>query len=553
MHIEAVIEGNGNFRRTKEGALFGEAHVSSASGRITEAGAEPREDASDALLTYENLKLDAQLAGETAQGTLSSSLNNGGSLTGDVGLANLSGAAPTIDGKATLSIPDLSPVGLFVPQLANVKGAGEANVQVTGTISAPEITGTAQLRDLAAEVPQVGIKLHDGQIDASMKPGNALELTGKLSSGKGELAITGTTLENGLLRVKAQGKEFQAADMPGANVTIAPDLTFERSPDHMLLYGQVTIPRAAIDLSKLPKQEGGTSASADVVVIDDDKMIEQSKQVPLEVNVGLIIGKAQTNNTLVGFEDKDSVTLIGYGLNARVDGWLDVHERPGEPTTGNGEIHLNGMYKAYGQDLTIQQGRLLFAGQLINDPQVNLIATRTVEAVTAKRTVSGSATKPQLEVSADPTMSQTQALSYLVTGKPINEVGSGEGDLVQSAARSLGGAAGNLLAKGLGQRLGISQIGVEDSEEIGGSAFHRRPISLAASLPELRRRPVRAGAGADAALSHQRQAVARSRAGAAESEGRHQLSHRAQMSGSATSVWPAAPAADKPHPAPRAE
>ncbi len=148
-----------------------------------------------------------------------------------------------------------------------------------------------------------------------------------------------------------------------------------------------------------------------------------------------------------------------------------MHERPGEPTTGNGEIHLTGMYKAYGQDLTIEQERLLFAGQQITDPQVNLVATRTVEAVKAKLTVSGSASKPQLEVSADPTMSQTAALSYLVTGKPLNEVGSGEGDLVQSAARSLGGAAGNLLAKGLGQRLGISQIGVEDNDEIGGSAF----------------------------------------------------------------------------------
>ncbi len=73
LRIEAVIEGNGDIRRTKEGTLFGEAHVSSASGRVSEADAPPQENAADALLTYENLKLDAQLAGETAHGTLSSS------------------------------------------------------------------------------------------------------------------------------------------------------------------------------------------------------------------------------------------------------------------------------------------------------------------------------------------------------------------------------------------------------------------------------------------------------------------------------------------------
>jgi translocation and assembly module TamB len=466
LRIEAVIEGNGDIRRTKEGTLFGEAHLASASGRISEADAAPQEDAADALLTYENLKLDAQLAGETAQGTLSSSLNKGGTLAGEVKLANLSGAAPSIDGNAKLSIPDLSPVGLFVPQLANVKGAGEANISVTGTIPEPQITGTAQLRDLAAEVPQVGLKLHDGQIMADIKPGNAVDLTGQLSSGSGKVDISGHTDAAGVMFVKVQGKDFQAANIPGANVTIEPDLTFERSKERMILYGRTHIPKAQVDISKLPKQQGATQASQDVVVIDDNKAIEQSKSVPLEVNVGLTIGKENTGVAQLG---KGDVRLIGYGLDAEVQGWLDVHEKPGEPTTGDGEINLSGLYKAYGQDLTIQTGRLLFAGQAVNDPQVNLVATRTVDAVTAKLTVSGRAQKPQLEVSADPTMSQTQALSYLVTGKPINEVGSGEGDLVQSAARSLGGAAGNFLAQGIGKRLGISDFGVQDNDQVGAA------------------------------------------------------------------------------------
>lgn len=457
LHIEAVIEGNGNIRRTKDGALFGEAHVSSASGRIAEAAAAPREDASDALLTYENLQVDAQLAGDTAQGSISTSLNRGGRLVGDAKLANLRGAEPFIVGKARLTIPDLSPAGLFVPQLANVQGAAEANVEVTGTLAEPQITGMAQLRQLAAEVPRVGIKLHDGELQASMSPGNAIKLSGKVGSGRGRVTLDGATTAAGVLNVKVQGKDFQAADIPGANVIIAPDLTFERSPERMLLGGTVTVPKAQIDLTKLPKQEGGTQASPDVVVIDDESVVEKSRSVPLEAHVTVILGK--------------DVTLVGYGLNAKVEGQLVVHEKQGEETTGNGEIRLSGTYKAYGQDLTIEQGRLLFAGQPITDPQVNLVATRTVEAVKAKLTVSGSAKRPQLEVSADPTMSQTQALSYLIAGKPLDEVGSGEGDLVQSAARSLGGAAGNLLAKGLGKRLGISEIGIQDSDQIGGSAF----------------------------------------------------------------------------------
>jgi translocation and assembly module TamB len=456
LRIEAVIEGDGTIRRTPQGALFGQARVTSSSGRISDAAATAREDAADALLTYENLKVEAKLAGDTAQGSIAASLSGDGRLEGHIALANLSGSSPSLEGSAKLTIADLSPAGLFVPQLADVHGRGEANVDIAGTLAEPQITGSAQLQGLAAEVPQVGIKLHDGELQASMATGNDITLTGQVSSGDGKVTLNGSTSTQGVLKVKVQGKDFVAANIPGAKVTIEPDLDFARTSEKMTLGGTVTVPRAEIDLTKLPKLGNVQHASPDVVVIDDEA-VEESKSVPLEAHITVLLGK--------------DVSLIGYGLNAKLAGQLLVHELPNQPTTGNGEIRVSGKYKAYGQDLTIQQGRLLFAGQAINDPQVNLIATRTVDTVTAKLIVSGSAQKPLLEVTSDPPLPQTQALAYLVAGKPLNEVGSGEGDMVQSAARSLGGAAGNLIAKGLGKRLGISEIGIEDRAEIGGSAF----------------------------------------------------------------------------------
>jgi translocation and assembly module TamB len=459
LRIEAVIEGEGNIRRTKAGELFGEAHIASSSGRISDAAAAAQEDAADALLTYENLQIEAQLAGQSANGSIRSGLNNGGNLEGRVALTNLGGSSPAVKGQAKVTIPDLSPVGLFVPQLADVKGRGEANVEIDGTISDPRITGNAALRELAAEVPQAGIKLHDGEVQASIADDNAIMLEGRIRSGDGQVTLNGDTNTQGVLKVKIQGKDFLAANIPGAKVFVEPDLDFERSTEKMTLGGKVTIPKADIDLTKLPKQGASVQrASPDVVVVDDeDPDVAKSRSMPLEARITVELGK--------------DVTLVGYGLTSKVEGRLVVHELPEEATTAVGELRVTGQYKAYGQDLTIQQGRLLWAGQNIADPQVNLIATRTVDTVTAKLIVSGSAQKPLLEVTADPPLPQTQALSYLVAGKPLNEVGSGEGDMVQSAARSLGGAAGNLLAKNLGKRLGIDEIGIEDTPEAGGSAF----------------------------------------------------------------------------------
>jgi translocation and assembly module TamB len=70
-------------------------------------------------------------------------------------------------------------------------------------------------------------------------------------------------------------------------------------------------------------------------------------------------------------------------------------------------------------------------------------------------------------------MGQSGALSYLVTGKPLDQVGSSdsESDALRAAAQSLGTAAGGLLAKNIGKRLGVDELGIKDSAALGGAAL----------------------------------------------------------------------------------
>jgi translocation and assembly module TamB len=459
--VKGTIEGKGDIRRAADGSLFGNASLSSASGSVAEDGAE-----GDALLSYERFQLNADLNGNTAHGTAQMAFNNGGNVQGEVTVGDLSGAAPTLDGHGKLSIGDLSPIGLFVTQLANIKGSAEGEVTVTGTTAQPNVAGLASAKGIAAELPLLGLELKDGELQASASGAGAIQIKGHITSGKGQVTFEGggESIEN--IAIKASGKDVLAANIPAANVVVAPDLSFTRKAERMDLTGQVTVSSASIDLTKLPKGSNVKQASADIVVIDDPAPeVKASKSMQLYTNVTVILGEGLSAQQL------EKVKLVGFGLDAKLGGQLAVIESPGSDPLGQGEIRLEGTYKAYGQDLTIQTGRLLFANTPLGDPQLDIVAVRVVDDVTAKLTVRGSAQSPMLEVSADPSMPQTAALSYLVTGKPLDQVGSGEGDLVQSAARSLGGAAGNLLAKGLGKRLGINEIGVSDSTEIGGSAF----------------------------------------------------------------------------------
>ncbi|MDR2215842.1 MAG: hypothetical protein LBE59_08380, partial [Nevskiaceae bacterium] len=144
LHIDSVIEGNGDLRRTPEGELFGSAQLTSAMGSVSEvhaaaddAGVITGLEAEEALLSYQNLLVRAQLEGQTAHADMRMQFNGAGNAVAGIAVNNLSGASPVLDGNANITIADLSPLGLFVPQLAEVKGSGELKARIAGTLNAP--------------------------------------------------------------------------------------------------------------------------------------------------------------------------------------------------------------------------------------------------------------------------------------------------------------------------------------------------------------------------------------------------------------------------------
>jgi translocation and assembly module TamB len=457
--IDGALDGEGRITRSAAGTLRGDARITSTSGKISQpatlANATPT-----TLLTYDNLALIADLDGETARLRLNATLDREGTLVGDVTLTGLGTTTTSMRGKAQATLPSIAVVEAIVPQLANVQGKLALQTDIAGTLDQPEISGDLSLVQLAADVPELGIKLRNGQF--TIKPGHAgqFALDGAISSGEGKLSFKGVAATDGTMQLDILGNRFLAADIPGAKVLITPDLDFTRDAQRMFIGGKVIVPEAMVDLQKLPRGTRVQRASDDVVVIEAQSQQNAAAQsLPVVAEVTVILG--------------DKVDLTGFGLAAKVAGQLVIKERPGEPTTGSGEIRVAGTYKAYGQDLTVQQGQLLFAGTPLDNPRLNIVAVRTVGEVNAGLRVTGSAQNPLLTVFSDPPMGQANALAYLVTGKPLEEVGSGnaEGDALQSAARSLGTAAGGLLARKIGGRLGVDEVGIKDSDTLGGSAL----------------------------------------------------------------------------------
>jgi translocation and assembly module TamB len=474
VRFKGMIEGQGDIRRDADGNLYGNASIRSPSGSMSrvlvfENEGEPAEE--ETLLSYRDFRIEANLSGPDARASISTALQENGSLQGEGELRGLNQAGTQINANLNATLPDLAPFAVFAPQLANVHGRMDARGSVTGTLQEPAITGEVTAAELAADVPAVGLHLKNGRLDVRPKSTTEFQVSGGIESGDGALKFAGTASTSGAVNMKVDGNRFLAADIPGAKVLISPDIDVMRNEERTTLSGKVIIPYADVNLQKLPRGgDQAQAASPDVVVVDAESQDEAAEQaIPLYANITVVLGGQDKGRAL----QEEAVNLTGFGLVAKVSGQLDVRERPAAETVASGDVNVTGTYKAYGQDLTIQQGQLLYASTPLANPSLRIEATRTVDEVVAGLRIRGTAQSPELTVFSDPPMGQANALSYLVAGKPLEDIGSGsgEGDAVQTATRSLGAAAGGLLAKNLGRRLGADELAVKDDEMLGGAAL----------------------------------------------------------------------------------
>lgn len=448
--VEGILEGKGQLRRTADGNISGQATLTSSSGAVAQG------EGKDALrLAYRDFSVDANLSGDSGRAQLRGTLVDQGVLEGSLNIA-VREKDPSLNGKAKIELRDLALVTWWIPQLAQMRGTGALSAEVGGTLGAPRMAFTVTARDLDAEVPLLGLHLKDGSIALTRRSDGAFEANGAVTSGDGTVRMNGARDETTGLSLKIGGNKFLAANIPGARVTIAPDLELTGKLDALMLNGSVTIEAADVNLEKL-KVGAPTQTSSDVVVVDREVKV-RSRTFGLTTDVRILFG--------------DNVKLEGFGLESTVSGELRVTEKPDEVSRAVGEVRVAGTYEAFGRKLTIERGRLQYAGTALDDPQLDILAVRKQQDVTAKLRVTGTAQKPKLDVFTEPAMSQTDAMSYLLTGQSASDLHGEDSAMVSSAAQSVGSVLGNRLVKKLGGKMSfVDEVGVEQNIDLGGSAF----------------------------------------------------------------------------------
>lgn len=420
----------------------------------------PGQDGRTVTFPYEQATLQAQAApGGTGRATANLVLTGVGTMSARLALPRFEGQQPLteqpLSGRVEVDVNDLSFVEGFIAELSGVRGSLTGAYDLSGTFGQPRFVGQAQLANGQADLPRLGIELREVRLAATGNGSGALTLDGSARSGPGTLTIRGTAGVPGPdtpVRLTIQGQRFQVSDTEEISALITPDLTFTLEGDQATLTGEVRVPQAEIEIAE--REEGPVAASEDVVFVSDREEEEEAGDgLALTARVRVILG--------------GDVEVSVFGLNAEPTGSLLLVQRPGQETRATGELEVeDGTFKAYGQDLTIERGRLIFAGP-VDNPGIDLRAFRkandgTVAGIEARGTLE----EPEVSLWSDPPMTQTEQLSYLLLGRPLDRAQPEEGDQLARAATALGLRGGNLLAKRLGARFGLEEARIESGETL---------------------------------------------------------------------------------------
>jgi translocation and assembly module TamB len=401
----------------------------------------------EAQITQNNILAEINLSGNK-MGTLSAKLQ---------GLSGVYANPLTrpIQGEFLIERFDLATFKALVPQLDILQGGINGQAKIDGTLGRPLLTGELSVANGALKDESLPVAISAIEQIVSLK-GQSAEFKGSYKLGKGLGKVKGdiTWIPDlkGHLQISGEELEFDYQSMIKAKVS--PNINIMFAPNNLEINGEVTIPYARVKVRELP--QGSISPSKDVILVEKQAELDISQQ-RLALNVLLKVDPLLSND----------VKFDAFGLTTDLRGELRLQNNKSE-LFGSGEIQLvNGRYRAYGQNLIIREGDILFTRSL-DMPFLNIEAVRdpdlTSDNVVAGLTIEGVAQSPTISVFSEPVMEQQQILSYMLTGRGLGESsGVSQDTILTNALLSLGlGKSENLISK-VGNKLGFEDVNLDTS------------------------------------------------------------------------------------------
>ncbi len=369
-------------------------------------------------------------------------------------------------GRLHVEWPDLAFLTLLSPQLGEVGGALDGDLTIAGTVAEPTVDGRAAVANGRVVVPQWGLVVERIEATASSSDGRVLDLDATGYAGEGARTLAGTTRldpEAGWpTQLTLRGDTVRVVERSDAEIFATPDLKIDVALPVIDITGSVHIPRASLRLDAVPAQAVAPSPDAVVHGLERDT---RARPLVVRSTVALTLG--------------DEVRYAGLNLDTTVTGELRLATEPNRSANATGTLRLAGTYDAYGQQLELDRGQLLFSGPL-DDPGLDVRAVRRLDEVEVGVELTGTLKAARTRVFSQPAMSEADALSYLLFGRPASSedgLGTEETSALQTAALSLGLQQALPVVQRIGNTLGLDELTVRSTTSDPGALMAGKYLS----------------------------------------------------------------------------
>ena len=243
------------------------------------------------------------------------------------------------------------------------------------------------------------------------------------------------------------GDNFMVLNLPEAKFNITPALTIKADQQGTDIKGNLSIDSGHVIVKQLPPS---SVSNSDDLEIHTTESVD-SAVYPFTMNVKASI--------------KDPIKLDVIGLQAGLIGSLQLVKAQGKTLEGNGLLNLtDGSYEIYGQKLDINQGELTFTGPLDN-PRLNVKASRTSVSgdVVAGVQLGGTVNNLQSNLYSEPNLSDIEKLSYIMSGRGIDNSGTLDGESLKQAAIVMGLNQSSPIFNQIQSQFGIDVLTLRES------------------------------------------------------------------------------------------
>jgi len=361
----------------------------------------------------------------------------------------IAGEAP-LQAHVQADMPSLDWARPFLGDSVSIAGRAEMMMRASGTFARPAYEGHVRAQGLSARVPDLGLTLRDGTMNAIFD-GQRLSIESlRFASEDGQVVGTGgARLVSGDLsaQIALTAQKLTVLARPDRLAVVSGKLDVAWDPRGLKAKGQFTADRGVVELPR----EDTPRPSSDVIVLGAQP--RATRELNVEADLSVDLGQ--------------NFSLRGKGLATRLAGTLraQVHPKAGISLTGTVRA-VDGTYTAFGRELTIRRGTLTFAGPLDN-PSLDILAVRVVSDVEVGVAVGGTALVPQVRLVSTPSMSDANKLAWLTLGHGLDEAGKNEAAVMQAAALALL-SRGSTDGKGtLASRFGLDELSLGTASGTG--------------------------------------------------------------------------------------